>query len=61
MTLIADPAARGNEHLIEAEGLFGKLTFSVAGSPLHGNPKTSSLAAYSLLRCLVSPAETMQI
>ena len=61
MTLIADPAARGNEHLIEAAGLFGKLTFSVAGTPLPGNPKTSSLAAYSLLRCLVSPADLMQI
>ena len=61
VTLIADPAARGNEHLIEAAGLFGNLTFSVAGTPLPGNPKTSSLAAYSLLRCLVSPAATIQI
>jgi aspartate dehydrogenase len=60
-TLIADPAARGNEHLIEAEGQFGRLVFTVAGTPLPGNPKTSSLAAYSLLRCLVSPADSVQI
>lgn len=61
VTLIADPQARGNEHLIEAEGAFGKMSFSVAGTPMPGNPKTSSLAAYSLLRCLVSPTETIQI
>lgn len=59
--LIADPAARGNEHLIEAEGAFGKLSFSVVGTPMAGNPKTSNLAAYSLLRALVSPVETIQI
>ena len=59
--LIADPEARGNEHLIEAEGAFGRLTFSVVGTPMAGNPKTSNLAAYSLLRALVSPLETIQI
>lgn len=61
VTLIADPEARGNEHLIEAEGAFGNMSFSVTGTPMPGNPKTSSLAAYSLLRCLVSPPETIQI
>lgn len=61
VTLIADPAARGNEHLIEAEGAFGKLTFSVAGTPLPGNPRTSSLAAYSLLKSLVSPLDLIRI
>jgi aspartate dehydrogenase len=61
VSLIADPAARGNEHLIEAEGTFGRLSFNVVGTPMPGNPKTSSLAAYSLLRCLVSPADTTQI
>jgi aspartate dehydrogenase len=59
--LIADPQARGNEHLIEAEGAFGRLTFSVVGTPMPGNPKTSSLAAYSLLRALVSPIEAITI
>ena len=61
VTLIADPAARGNEHSIEAEGAFGRLAFSIAGTPLPDNPKTSTLAAYSLLRCLVSPAAAIQI
>jgi aspartate dehydrogenase len=59
--LIADRNARGNEHLIEAEGAFGQLKFSVVGTPMAGNPKTSSLAAYSLLRALVSPVETIRV
>ena len=43
------------------EALRYGLSFSVAGIALPGNPKTSSLAAYSLLHCLVSPADTTQI
>lgn len=61
VTLMADPAARANEHLIEAEGAFGRFAFSIAGTPLPDNPKTSTLAAFSLLRCLVSPADTIQL
>jgi aspartate dehydrogenase len=61
VTLYADPAARGNEHQIEAEGRFGTLKFSVVNTPLPENPKTSSLAAYSLLRSVIAPAETIQI
>jgi len=61
VTLIADPAARGNEHQIEARGRFGTLTFNVLGITLPANPRTSSLAAYSLLRCLVAPSQTFQI
>jgi aspartate dehydrogenase len=61
VTLFADPAARGNEHQIDAEGRFGSLTFSVVNVPLPENPKTSSLAAYSLVRCAIAPAEAVQI
>ena len=61
VTLYADPNARGNEHRIEAEGRFGKLEFAVVNAPLPENPKTSSLAAFSLLRCVIAPAETIQI
>jgi aspartate dehydrogenase len=61
VTLIADPNARGNEHQIEAEGRFGSLRFGVINAPLPDNPKTSSLAAYSLLRCLLAPWETLRI
>lgn len=61
VTLWADPGARGNEHQIEAEGLFGSFRFSVVNEPLEENPKTSSLAAYSLLRCIVGCGEAIQI
>ena len=61
VTLYADPHAQGNEHRIVAEGRFGKLEFAVVNAPLPENPKTSSLAAYSLLRCVLAPAETIQI
>lgn len=61
VTLIADPHARGNEHRIEAEGRFGTLAFQVVNVPLPENPKTSALAAYSLVRCVVAPAESVRI
>lgn len=61
VTLYADPAARGNEHQIEAEGRFGSLRFSVVNKPLPQNPKTSSLAAYSLLRSVIAAGESIQI
>lgn len=61
VTLFVDPAARGNEHEIAAEGAFGSLRFSVVNVPLAENPKTSTLAAWSLVRCAIAPAEAMQI
>ena len=61
VTLFADPQARGNEHEIEATGRFGTMKFSVVNAPLPENPKTSSLAAYSLVRCVLAPAEAVQI
>lgn len=51
-SLNADPAAPGNVHLIEAEGSFGQLRIEVQGRPLPENPKTSSLAALSVLRAI---------
>ena len=59
--LYADPLARGNEHQVEAEGSFGTLRFQVLGQPLAENPKTSSLAAFSLLKCLLSPSQTLAV
>ena len=61
VTLFADPLARANEHQLEAEGRFGTLRFHVINEPLPENPKTSSLAAYSLLRCVLAPAEALRI
>ena len=48
--LVADPSAGGNIHRISAEGMFGNLArIEIRGKPLPGNPKTSTLAAHSVL------------
>ena len=47
--LIADPGAAGNIHEIEAEGAFGRFRFEITGAALPGNPKSSALAAMSVL------------
>lgn len=49
VVLIADPAATGNLHHIAAHGAFGEFTLQVQGNPLPDNPKSSGLAAMSLL------------
>jgi aspartate dehydrogenase len=51
-SLNADPSAPGNVHLIEAHGGFGQLRIEVQGKPLADNPKTSTLAALSVLRAI---------
>jgi aspartate dehydrogenase len=60
-SLNADPAAPGNVHLIEAEGEFGQLRIEVQGKPLPENPKTSALAALSVLRAIHNRIGAIQI
>ncbi|MET3575921.1 aspartate dehydrogenase [Bhargavaea ullalensis] len=50
--IIADPAAKRNTHLIEAGGSFGDMALTVENKPMPGNPKTSYLAALSILSVL---------
>lgn len=59
--LTADPAASGNTHRIEASGAFGGLAFEITGVALPDNPRSSALAAMSVLaeiRRLAAPVST---
>jgi len=47
--LIADPDAGGNIHQISARGMFGAFNIEIRGKPLPDNPKTSTLAAHSVV------------
>ncbi|MEE2720772.1 MAG: aspartate dehydrogenase [Pseudomonadota bacterium] len=47
--LVADPEAGGNIHQVHAEGMFGAVDIEIRGKPLPDNPKTSTLAAHSVV------------
>ncbi|MCP4818484.1 MAG: aspartate dehydrogenase [Shimia sp.] len=51
--LIADPVAVGNTHEVEASGAFGTMTFQVTGKGLPENPRTSALAAMSVVSAII--------
>lgn len=58
VTVVADPEAPGNVHEVEAIGSFGAMRLRLENRPSETNPKTSALAAQSviaLLRQLGSP------
>ncbi len=59
--LVADPAAGGNIHRIHAEGAFGAFDIEVRGKTLPDNPKTSSLAAYSVVAAIRRRAGAIEI
>ena len=50
--LIADPEISGNIHEIEAFGEFGKFKLQIKGNPLPDNPRSSALAAMSIVRAV---------
>jgi aspartate dehydrogenase len=50
--IIADPYVEKNNHTIEATGSFGKMTLTVENDPMPSNPKTSYLAAISVISTL---------
>jgi len=52
VTLIADPAVTQNVHRLEADGGFGSLRLEIMANPSPDNPKTSHMAALSIMRLL---------
>lgn len=52
VTLVADPAATTNRHEITAFGAFGRLEVAISNNPLPHNPKSSAMAALSLVRTI---------
>ncbi len=53
--LIADPSVTTNIHQISASGDFGDMQFTIAGNSLPDNPRSSALAAMSVVAALVDP------
>jgi aspartate dehydrogenase len=59
--IISDPAITKNSHSIEALGSFGRLTLKVENDPMPNNPKTSYLAALSVLSSLKNKDAVIQV
>lgn len=59
--LTVDPSISQNKHNIVAEGRFGKMSIEMVGVPLESNPKTSTLAALSVIRACRNSVDAIQI
>lgn len=57
--LTVDPNAKGNRHRIMAKGQFGMVDVTVEGKTLPSNPKTSMLAAMSLLKSILDRQQAL--
>ena len=53
IALIADPTVTANIHEIHASGAFGSFHFTISGNGLPDNPRSSALAAMSIVSDLV--------
>jgi aspartate dehydrogenase len=58
--LIADPNISSNIHEIHATGDFGEMTFSILGKTLPDNPRTSALAAMSVVKMIQEYSKPMR-
>lgn len=58
--LIADPAVSTNIHEVTATGEFGALTFTISGNSLPDNPKSSALAAMSVVAKILNDREPIR-
>jgi aspartate dehydrogenase len=59
--LIADPGVKRNIHEVVAEGDFGRFEFRVEGRSLPDNPRSSALAAMSVVREIISSTSPIVI
>lgn len=59
--IISDPAVLKNRHTIKATGTFGNLKVEVENDPMPNNPKTSYLAALSVLATMQNMKKEVQI
>lgn len=59
--IIVDPTIERNTHTIEAEGDFGRMQLQVENTPMPNNPKTSLLAALSILAVLQNKDNAVRI
>lgn len=59
--LTVDPSISQNKHTIIAQGRFGQMSIEMIGVPLESNPKTSTLAALSVIRACRNSVDTIQI
>jgi len=59
--IVADPEATKNTHSIEAVGSFGKMNIQLENEPMPDNPRTSYLAALSVLSTLKKQTECISI
>ena len=50
--LIADPGVAANIHEVKASGAFGSFTFHIEGRALPDNPRSSALAAMSVVAAI---------
>ncbi|MBN6887371.1 aspartate dehydrogenase [Cytobacillus horneckiae] len=59
--IISDPDVKKNSHAIDAFGAFGRLTLTIENDPMPSNPKTSYLAALSVLATLKNKDEWIRV
>jgi aspartate dehydrogenase len=55
--LVADPGTDTNVHEIHAQGDFGSFTFIISGRTLPDNPRSSALAAMSVVASIVDASQ----
>ncbi len=59
--LVADPAARGNFHEIEATGVSGSISLRIEGLASPANPRTSMITAFSVVRAVLDRRSALLI